>query len=444
MTKQAVSAQAMRSLRTSVCQGLAAVLQQGLSLNEVLAQLPASIRPQDKAVIQAGLYGVLRYYPSLLRQIQQRLKTPFKSKDKQLEYLLCFALFQLVYQKKPAHAIVHETVSAVTALGKPWAKAVVNAVLRKVTDDSELTLKTTSAQQDFNHPDWWQKALSQAWPDDWQNLLHANQQQAPLVLRVNTRKITVADYLIKLAAVGKTAKPHAIASSAIVLDEACPVHELPGFAQGDIAVQDASAQMVAPLLELTQGMRVLDACAAPGGKTSHLLHEADNLHVTALEISEVRAKRLHDNLKRMGQKALIVIGDAADPNVWWDHQPFDRILADVPCSASGIIRRHPDIKYLRRETDLAQLPKQQLAILTALWTLLKPGGILIYSTCSVFPQENDAVIAAWLSQTPDVNIIDLPEILGVKTTYGRQRLSGQYNMDGFYYAKFAKLPIHDH
>lgn len=427
-----------KTLRIHICQGLNAVLQQKQSLNDVLAALPTKLSAQDKALVQAGLYGVLRHYPTLSWLINQHLEKALKSKDIIVEYLLCFALFQLIYQQKPSYAVVNESVNTVTALGKSWAKGLVNAVLRKLTVDPAVLTTAKETLQQFDHPLWWKEVLSQVWPKHWQAILTANNQQGPMCLRVNTQKTNTSEYLQTLSSQGIAAITHPIVNSALVLTKPCPVHELPGFSQGLVSVQDASAQMVAPLLDLAPKLRVLDACAAPGGKSCHMLEIMPDLSVTALDIAEDRTSRIADNLKRLGQKANIIIGDASQPKSWWDGQLFDRILCDVPCSASGIIRRHPDIKYLRHEEDLIQLPKIQLAILTALWPLLASGGVLVYSTCSVMPQENDEVIAKWLTQVNDATVVDLPENLGLKTTYGKQRLPGDNDMDGFYYAKIVK------
>lgn len=436
--KQPMKTDTAKTLRVHICQGLHAVLQQKQSLNDVLTALPSKLSSQDKASIQAGLYGVLRHYPTLSWLINQHIEKPLKNKDMIVEYLLCFALFQLIHQQKPPYAVANESVNTVTALGKSWAKGLVNAVLRKLTANLDTLTTTMQTPYQFDHPLWWQDILTKAWPSHWQAILTANNQQGPMCLRVNTQKTSVADYLQQLSSQGIAATRHAIATHAIVLTTPCPVHELPGFSRGLVSIQDASAQMVAPLLDLAPGLQVLDACAAPGGKSCHILEIEPSLSVTALDVVENRTSRITDNLKRLGQKAKIIIGDASQPQAWWDEKPFDRILCDVPCSASGIIRRHPDIKYLRQEEDLTQLPKIQLAILSALWPLLAPGGVLVYSTCSVMPQENDAVIAKWLTQVNDAVLVNLPENLGLKTTYGRQRLPGDNDMDGFYYAKIVK------
>lgn len=423
-----------QQIRVLVCQGLKQVLQESKSLNVVLQQLPDALSMENRASVQDGLYGVLRHYPSLAAQIKPLLARPFKNKDIELLYLLCFALYQLCVQHKPAHAVVDEAVAAVTPLGKPWAKGVVNAILRQCTSNNQSTLPCV----DFDHPTWWITQLQQDWLDDWQAILTANNQHAPLTLRINPEKTDVTTYIDKLAAQSIAAQKHEIAPHAIELTEPCRVQILPDFHQGAVIVQDASAQLAAPLLELTPGLKVLDACAAPGGKTCHILNLAPDLIVTALEYDPIRAERIEDNLQRMQQHARIIIGDASAPTAWWDGDLFDRILCDVPCSASGIIRRHPDIKFLRHETDISELANTQLAILQALWSLLVPDGILVYTTCSILRAENDAVIATWLATVDNAELVDLPEYLGIKTVYGRQRLPGQFNMDGFYYAKLRK------
>ncbi|CAM2139396.1 16S rRNA (cytosine967-C5)-methyltransferase [Pararobbsia alpina] len=341
--------------------------------------------------------------------------------------------------------IVDQAVNAVAARREiAFAKGLVNAVLRRFLRERDALLvkvrKAESAQ--WNYPQWWIDRVRAAWPDQWQAILEAGNNRAPLTLRVNRRKTTAAAYKVRLDEAGIAASlAGADAPDAIVLDRAVPVDRLPGFFDGDVSVQDSGAQRAALLLDAKDGMRVLDACAAPGGKTGHLLEHA-TLDLVAVESSADRAPRIGENLQRLKLEATVKIGDAADPDTWWDGRPFDRILADVPCSASGIVRRHPDIRWLRRESDIAALAAEQRRILPALWKTLAPGGELLYVTCSIFPDEGEAQARWFESAQPDAVRLGapgqlLPSITGVGPASHAMSGSG-FNHDGFFYARFQK------
>jgi len=344
-----------------------------------------------------------------------------------------------------AFTVVDQAVSAAASEPKTaHARGLVNAVLRRYLREHKplmaKVLKDDEAR--WNLPAWWLEQLRAAYPDQWMALAESVNQRPPMTLRVNPKRISVEQYLQALANAGLAGTR--IGEQAVRLARAFPVSQVPGFAEGDVSVQDAGAQLAAPLCEVSDGMRVLDACAAPGGKTGHLLELAD-IHVTAVESDAARAARIHDNLARLEQRADVVVGDASRPKDWWDGQPFDRILADVPCSASGIVRRHPDIRWLRRETDIAKLMTEQRRIVSQLWPLLKPGGILVYVTCSIFPTEGEEQARWFGAQLPDAIRLQAPGQLlpGIKApeTAG-SAIAGQASLpsdhDGFYYARFQK------
>jgi 16S rRNA (cytosine967-C5)-methyltransferase len=343
--------------------------------------------------------------------------------------------------------IVDQAVSAAASEPKTaHARGLVNAVLRRFLRERQPLLAEVGKDEEarWNLPGWWLAALRQAYPDQWQDLAESVNARPPMTLRVNPRRIAVPDYLTELANAGMAGRP--VGEQAVRLVRPMPVSMVPGFTEGAVSVQDAGAQLAAPLLELADGMRVLDACAAPGGKTGHILELAD-VQVTALESDATRAARIGENLARLGQQADIVVGDASRPADWWDGQQYDRILADVPCSASGIVRRHPDIRWLRRETDIARLVNEQRRIVSQLWPLLKPGGILVYVTCSIFPTEGEEQARWFGAQLSDAIRLQAPGQLlpGARASQpadgpatGLPGLPSDY--DGFYYARFQKHP----
>ncbi|PLQ01878.1 16S rRNA (cytosine(967)-C(5))-methyltransferase RsmB [Cupriavidus pauculus] len=341
--------------------------------------------------------------------------------------------------------VVDQAVSAAASEPKTaHARGLVNAVLRRFLRERKALMPKIMQDEEarWNLPSWWLAQLRRAYPDQWMALAESVNERPPMTLRVNPKRISVQAYLQELANAGLAGT--AVGEQAVRLARAFPVSQIPGFAEGDVSVQDAGAQLAAPLCEVSDGMRVLDACAAPGGKTGHLLELAD-IHVTAVESDAQRAARIHDNLARLGQRAEVIVGDASRPKDWWDGQPFDRILADVPCSASGIVRRHPDIRWLRRESDVAKLMTEQRRIVSQLWPLLKRGGILVYVTCSIFPTEGEEQALWFGAQLPDAIRLQAPGQLlpGIKApettgsgTAGEASLPSDH--DGFYYARFQK------
>lgn len=373
----------------------------GRSLNDALADVPPALRPGTQALAFAALRR-LGGADEVLRALARKPPAdPVRS-------LLCVALALLWPQPQPpypAHTLVDQAVAAARR-GAPGAAGFVNAVLRRFVRerDAQVEAALASPVARWNHPVWWIDRLRQDWPAQWQELLTAANEHPPMTLRVNRRHVSGEEYVRRLAAQGRAARllaDPAFGGQAVALQRPCPVDALPGFADGDVSVQDASAQRAARLLAadggLAAGARVLDACAAPGGKTAHLLELAD-LGLLALDSDAKRLPRVADTLRRLGLHAELKHADAAQPQAWWDGRPFDAILLDAPCSASGIVRRHPDIRWLRRPDDLPQLAMQQARLLDALWPLLKPGGRLLYATCSVFKCEGQAQIDAFLQR----------------------------------------------
>jgi 16S rRNA (cytosine967-C5)-methyltransferase len=393
-------------------------------------------------------YGSLRFHFRLRSQLATLLDRPLKKRDSIVESLLVIGLYQLGDTRVPDHAAVSMTVEAVRMLRRPKYAGLVNAVLRNFVRRDIASQPVEGDEARLNHPDWLITRLQQDWPDDWERILEANDERAPMWLRVNGQRGSAAQYLERLETAGHDAAPAgervAFAEHAIRLAAPLPVEALPGFTDGDVSVQDAAAQLAAPWLLAGDGGRVLDACAAPGGKTGHLLEllgpDAD---VVALDADADRAGRIRDNLERLGLHATFVIADASEPGEWWDGQAFDRILLDAPCSATGVIRRHPDIKVLRRDSDIDTLARLQRSILEALWSVLKPGGRLLYVTCSVLAAENEDVVRPFLDAHPDAredrvlqdyNIRDLMH----ERRAGFQVLPGTAGVDGFYFAAIDK------
>ncbi|EGN76035.1 ribosomal RNA small subunit methyltransferase RsmB [Idiomarina sp. A28L] len=398
--------------RAAAAKILQQVLQHGRSLSQAIPNETEHLEANTRAFAQAICYQVLRQLPSYEWLIAQLIEKPLKSKVRIVHYLLLVGLCQLRDMRVPAHAAIAETVEACIAVRQKNLKGMVNAVLRsyqRQQEALETQLAQLSAQTPalaYNHPGWLLKRLQNAYPQLWPAICEANNIAPPLWLRVNTQHHSPAEYLAKLKAAGIEA--YADKYSAIQLAQGIDVTQLPGFAEGHVSVQDRSAQFAAHILAAEPGMRVLDACAAPGGKTVHLLEHTADIQVTAIDFDASRLQRVHENLTRMRVRAEVICGDAANPEEWWDGQLFDRILLDAPCSATGVIRRHPDIKWLRRADDIDALVELQSRILSAQWQLLKPGGRLLYATCSVLPEENILQIQSFLATVDDAEAIAIP------------------------------------
>jgi 16S rRNA (cytosine967-C5)-methyltransferase len=413
------------------------------ALEEELAGLPAPMRGKA-ALIQEMCYGTMREWLRLEAIAGAYLERPVK--DETVHALLLLGLYQLRAMRAPAHTAVAETVEAAAHLERPWARGLLNACLRASLRDPARGGRALAADlpAQHAHPPWLIEAARAAFPGDWEAVLAANNARAPFTLRVNTTRITRAQYVARLSAAGIAAAPAPCTESGLALAQPRPVERLPGFAEGLVSVQDAAAQLAAAWLDAPPGARVLDACAAPGGKSAHLLERTPGIELTALDIDRERAARLGENLARLGLAAHVRVADAAEPAGWWDGRAFDAILLDAPCSASGVIRRHPDIKLRRRPGDLAALADSQRRLLEALWPTLRPGGKLLYVTCSILPDENELRIGEFLARHTDAREQPLPASAGRPRTHGRQILPGEScgdggpSMDGFYYACLEK------
>ncbi len=428
------------SVRARAAQVVGQVLGEGRSLTTALALALEHAPERERGLLQELCYGVCRWQPRLQVWLDRLLQRPLDPRESTVQALLLIGLYQLEQLRIPAHAAVAETVTAARELHKPWAAGLVNAILRSfLRRRAELAaLMDTDPQVRTAHPGWLLERLQQDWPADWPALVAANNARPPFTLRVNRLHLDREAYRARLTAAGRAVEPAVGAATALTLAEPVEPAALPGFAEGWVSVQDAAAQWAAPLLAVQPGLRVLDACAAPGGKTGHLLECAPDLQLTALDQDPARLERVRDNLNRLRLAARLIAGDAQRPADWWDGVPYDRILLDAPCSATGVIRRHPDIKLLRRETDIAALANRQQALLTALWPLLRPGGRLLYATCSVLDQENAQVIAQFLATRSDAKEQPITADWGRPLAQGRQILPGEAGMDGLYYAVLVK------
>ncbi len=434
----------IKNQRLAVIRLVQCVINEGASLSTCLPRIVKQLaKPQDKAQVQALSYGVLRYYIRLQALLSFLIDKPLKGRDQDIEFLLLLGLYQLSASGKPEYAVVSETVNTAAALGKVWAKRLVNGVLRRYLREQAALSQRLQQDIQAHHacPAWLLERLQQDWPQAWEQLLVANNQQAPMVLRVNTAKTSRDDYLAHLQAAEIMAEALPYSTTAIELQQACDVTALPAFDKAWVSVQDTAAQYAAQLLQPQAGDRVLDACAAPGGKTLHILEQQPALkQLIAVDIDAGRLKRVEDNLARLDYQGecdiVLQVADISQAEPWSNGKYFDRILLDVPCSASGVIRRHPDIKLLRRPEDITALVQLQAKILKHLWSLLAPGGFLLYCTCSVFKAENERQIATFLQAQEDAEQVSLSLPLGQACDYGWQILTGE--ADGFFYAGLQK------
>lgn len=432
-------------VRASAARVVAAVVR-GESLQTALPGMAG--RNNEAAQIQALCYGALRGWTRLDALLAELLDRPLKARDAELRGLLVLGLFELGEGRTPEHAVVAETVNACQPLQLGHARGLVNAVLRRYLRERAALEQQVDELPNvrFAQPLWLHNALVRDWPHDWQAIAEANNAHPPMWLRVNQRAGSIADYERALREAGiEGAVRHPLVTGALRLEQPLPVTALPGFEAGEVSVQDAGAQLAAHLLEPARGERILDACAAPGGKTAHIAELSDcQCDVVALDISEDRLQRVHDNLSRLRlSRVTVQTGDAASPDDWWDGEMFDRVLLDAPCSATGVIRRHPDIRLLRRASDIEPLARAQGKMLAATWQMLKPGGRLLYAACSVLRAENEQVVAAFLEEEKSATPWPLPEDMpGRSAGAGRQILPGETDMDGFYYACLVKQGLH--
>jgi len=431
--------------RVAAARALAAVAFAGRSIDVALAEASGSsgLSSQDQALVQAIAYGSVRQFHALEPLAGRLLHRPLPPRDRDVLALIVTGLFQRRHLRLPDYAAIGATAEAARGLGKPWAAAVVNAVLRRDQREGEeiaRRLAEHDEQAAYSHPRWLIDALRADWPAQWREVLEANNALPPMCLRVNRQRLSRDQYLQELAAAGIGAQPSTHVHSGIVLDAPRPMAELPGWRDGRVSVQDLAAQYCPAVLDLAAGQRVLDACAAPGNKTAAMLEAQPGLaEMVAVDVDPARVETLGKTLARLGLAARTHAGDAAEPRSWWDGEAFDRILLDAPCTGTGVIRRHPDIKLLRRADDVAALVARQAALLDALWPLLRRGGKLVYATCSALHAENDSQVLDFLERHGDARA-EPPDLdCGRACKAGHQILAGECGMDGFYYARIHKL-----
>ena len=423
------------NVRAAAAKVIYQVVDQGQSLSAALPLAQQNIKERDHALLQEICYGVLRWLPRLESITNALMDKPLKGKQRVFHHLILVGLYQLGYMRIPAHAAVAETVDATKTLKKTQLRGLINAVLRSYQRQKDA-LDEQAVSHDagkYGHPSWLLKLLKASYPDDYAAICEANNTKAPMWLRVNSHHHDRDTYRTLLDAEGIATELHPQAADALRLISPCDVTKLPGFSDGWVSVQDAAAQLAVDYLQPQAGELILDCCAAPGGKTVHIMERVPTAQVVAIDCDENRLKRVHENLERLNLTAQVLCADARYPEQWWDGEKFDRILLDAPCSATGVIRRHPDIKWLRRGEDIAALALLQAEIFDAMWLQLKPGGTLVYATCSITPQENCDQVKAFLSRTADAILIDSDP-----ATPGRQILPGEESMDGFYYAVLTK------
>ena len=432
-------------LRAAAARTVDDVVSAGRSLDAALAEHEQNTPPDDLPLLRLLSYGALRQHWRLMHWIGMLVDRPLRRRDSVVTQLLAIGLYQLAETRIPDHAVVSQTVEAARTLRRPKLAPLVNAILRRARRDRIFDQEPSDECAAHDHPAWLLERLRNDWPDDWREIVAANNGRAPMWLRVAPSGGSVADMQGRLEQQGVASELLDGAPQALRLAEPMPVDALPGFAAGEVSVQDAAAQLAAPWVLAGGGRRVLDACAAPGGKTGHLLElGGDSIELTAVDRDADRLRAVADNLERLGRNATLMAADASKAGEWWDERPFDAILLDAPCSATGVIRRHPDIKHLRRDADIDELSRLQAALLDALWPTLAPGGRLMYVTCSVLRQENDDVVAGFLARTPDAREDNVLHDYNIRDLMrdrpcGYQVLPGTAGMDGFYYAGLTKV-----
>jgi 16S rRNA (cytosine967-C5)-methyltransferase len=426
----------MTDTRAMAAQALAEVALRGASQRDATERYaPRLADPRDRALFTALVSDGARWWLRFDAALDRLLDKPLRQKEPAVHALLVLGLVQLEILELPDYAAVAATVQAARALERPRLAGLVNAILRRWQRERVELLAALDAkpQTRHAHPAWLAKAIASDWPAQADAVMAADNVEPPLMLRANRRRTTRENLLERLREAGYTVDAHAWLADAIVLPHSTDVTRMPGFAEGHFAIQDGAAQIATDLAEARDGLRVLDACAAPGGKACHLLERAD-VALTALESDAGRARRISQNLERLGLSAELVIGDAGQPDAWWDGRPFDRILIDAPCSATGVLRRRPDVRLHRRDSDIAALAAQQRRILEALWPLLAPGGRLLYVTCSLLRAENEAVVGEFLASRPEARVAPIALPAGQAAAVGWQILPGDGDLDGMYYA----------
>lgn len=426
-------------VRAAAARAVAAVMN-GRNLDDALGAVSASLSVADLSLLKALAYGVVREHSALSWLAAQMLQKPLREEPLVAALLAC-GIYQLRSMRVPAHAAVAETVAAVDGLDKLWAKGLVNALLRRYQRE-QVELEARLPPDPMirqSVPEWLLHQIKRDWPGSWRSVLAAGNAQGPLSLRVNRRRGTREAFLAELDVAGMAYQIPSVAPDAVVLAEAVPVERIPGFVEGKVSVQDLSAQLAADLLDAQPGQRVLDACAAPGGKSAHILETVDELDLIAIDSEPARLARMRDTLGRLGLDAMLLPADATNTAGWWKGKKFDRILIDAPCSGTGVIRRHPDIKWLRRETDIPAMAALQGRLLRALWPLLKPQGVLLYATCSILKAEGEDVARAFMAERPEAVEKEIEASWGEDCGLGR-RIAPGGDFDGFYYVRFFKIP----
>ena len=423
------------NVRASAAKVIFQVIDRGVSLSSSLPRVQRGVDSRDRALLHEICFGVLRHFSFLELIVNELIHVPLKGPKHIFHHLIMVGIYQVHFMSIPDHAAINETVEAAGELKGPWMKSLINAVLRRFHRDQEKWAATASLCDlgRLRHPEWLLNLLRMAYPENWRAAVEANNQRAPMWIRVNRKHTTANKYRALLSQSGIDSSLHDEAPDALRLVIPSEVDRLPHFSEGWISIQDAASQLSVDYLSPESGELILDCCAAPGGKAAHILEREPSAKVVAVDHSRIRLEKLKENLIRLGLKATVILGDALQPEVWWAGEKFDRILLDAPCSATGVIRRHPDIKWLRKSEDIKKVAELQKAMLKSTWAQLKSGGVLVYATCSVIPRENSEQIVQFLSETPDSLLIKSDS-----NSPGRQILPGEKDMDGFYYAVLKK------
>ena len=414
----------------------------GRSLSPTLKKALNQCPDKEKPKLQQLVYGALRDYPRLFGITKQILDRPIRAKDTDLKALVILGIYELEHMNTPAYATVASIVERAKDLGKPWAKGLVNAVLRRFIREKEAILSTLTQSQQASHPEWMYDKITNEYPDKHADIFATNNEAPPLTIRINQERINREDYLSLLKERGIVSNPGILANSSIYIEQGIKVEELPGFNEGMASVQDEAAQIAASLLPCKAGEKILDACSAPGGKATHLLETFPEIQMSLMDIDQERMVKVTENLKRLRLSANIVIGDACAGSKIFPMDSFHQIIADVPCSAFGVVRRNPDIKLLRRLEDINSFSSLQKNLLRGLWPILKPGGHLLYVTCSILQDENDAVVGSHVKVNTNCEWIPIGAKWGFETKYGRQLIQTSGAHDGLYFSLLRKASSH--
>ncbi|ROR98993.1 16S rRNA m(5)C-967 methyltransferase [Sinobacterium caligoides] len=425
--------------RAQAARLIAQLMSQQSSLANLIPKYLDSIDEGEHGLFKELCFGVMRHHARLSGLADQLIHKPLKEKDRDVYALVLIGLYQLAYMRVPDHAAIAETVQASIALRKQWAKSFVNGVLRQYQRRADSLQQQLSVAASHSHPAWLYGMINKRWPEQLPQILAANNAAPPMILRVNRQQCRRDDYLQLLAQANIAARPCRFSADGIVLEQGQSVDALPHFADGWLSVQDESAQLAANLLDAQPQHRILDACCAPGGKTCHLLEQVPTATVHGLELVESKLERVRDNLQRLGLEATLFAGDASQPADWHDGQSYHRILLDAPCSATGVIRRNPDVKLMRQPEEIAAIAELQFRIISALWPLLAVGGKLLYATCSIMPAENTHLVERFVTGTTDARHRPIDADWGIEQPYGRQILPGGQDGDGFFYACIEKV-----